>query len=368
MKNRTGRLIGAVMMAGALALTACASTTTAPQTDGAGEGGEDRPLGSALGDITPFCGEEPTKVAFANGTDNAWSQLVLAELEDEASRCENITEVRYVTAQDVQERAISDMTSLVAQGYNVIITMPTFGASQLPSIRSATDGGVSVVPVISNPGGTAGQDFVAFVDASKEDYSAQQAKWINEHFPDASLVFLGGTPGAQSSQEYFDLLKEALEDHAPGVTLVEDRVVDTDWDSAKKKQVMSALLATHGRIDVVVSDYGTTDMGALDAYVDAGMELPALVTGASGNGIGCVWHETEFPYFSLDGDTAVSRLALRLGMADFQGIENDENPLFGMTAYVDTFAGEEPLCDPDLPFDASLYSSLDPSVVAEIFG
>ncbi|MFA7497782.1 MAG: hypothetical protein WCY76_03660, partial [Leucobacter sp.] len=165
----------------------------------------------------------------------------------------------------------------------------------------------------------------------------------------------------------FTDIQAATEEFAPNITWVEDRVVDTDWDSAKKKQVMSALLATHGRIDVIFSDYGTTDMGAIDAYLEAGLEPPALVTVASGNGIGCMWEENNFPYFSIDGDTAVSRLALRLALADYQGIENNENPLFALPVSIDTFDDMNPKCDPALPFDASLYSTLDPDVVAEIF-
>ncbi len=361
--------LGALMAAGALALTSCASTET-PDAGGNSEAEVSEKVteyGSALGDITPFCGDKETKVAFANGTDNAWSQLVFAELEDEASKCDNITEVRYVTAQDDQERAIGDMASLTAQGYNVIVTMPTFGESQLPSIREATGAGASVVPFVSNPGGTAGEDYVAYADFVRPLNHERQAQWVGEHFPDAKVVFLGGTPGAQSSLQSFTDIQAATEEFAPNITWVEDRVVDTDWDSAKKKQVMSALLATHGRIDVIFSDYGTTDMGAIDAYLEAGLEPPALVTVASGNGIGCMWEENNFPYFSIDGDTAVSRLALRLALADYQGIENNENPLFALPVSIDTFDDMNPKCDPALPFDASLYSTLDPDVVAEIF-
>src|SRR3990170_3556785 len=112
----------------ALVATACGG-------DEAGETGSTGPAtGSATGagevvagDITTMCGTKPMKVGVFDGFGgNSWRKITLAEIEDEASKCPNITEVIYTDGQGDQQKTISNINGLVAQGVNVLIGFSFF--------------------------------------------------------------------------------------------------------------------------------------------------------------------------------------------------------------------------------------------------
>src|SRR3954471_9468254 len=53
-----------------------------------------------LKDIKEFCGTKKIRVALSDGYgENSWRKITRAEFEDEASKCPNITEVRYTNGQ-----------------------------------------------------------------------------------------------------------------------------------------------------------------------------------------------------------------------------------------------------------------------------
>src|ERR1700733_13772323 len=104
-------------------------------------------LTSHQGDITPLCGTKPMIVGVSDGYGgNTWRKTGLAEIKDELSRCKNVKRVIYSNANGDPQKANSDINSMVAQGINVLIMLPDFGAVQLPAMRSAMKAGVAVVP------------------------------------------------------------------------------------------------------------------------------------------------------------------------------------------------------------------------------
>jgi ribose transport system substrate-binding protein len=341
----------------ALAATGCASTTTTASTDRPGTAVQTGSSDYGSGDITAYCPDKPTKVAYAKGTNNTWAQITLAEIKDEASRCANITDVIFTDAQGNQQQAVSDLNGLVAQGVKAIVIQPEFGQAQIPSIAAATRAGVGIVPLISDPGGVIGTDYPDAVIEDPDAAGRDWAQWLDQTVGGGTVAFLGGTPGAASSSLFFEGFKKALADY-PKLELISDSVIDTNWDAGQKKRVVSGLLAQHGRIDAVVSDYSLTDTGVIDAYQAAGLEPPALTGLASGNANGCQWKEKNFPYMTLDETTTFGRIALRKALAAAQGMENDEPSLVKMPRAVDTEAGINPKCSPELPPDADLTSKL----------
>ena len=89
------------------------------------------------GDITPMCGTKPMIVGVSDGYGgNTWRKTGLAEVKDELSRCKNVTRVIYSNANGDPQKANSDINSMVAQGINVLILLPDFGAVQLPAIEA----------------------------------------------------------------------------------------------------------------------------------------------------------------------------------------------------------------------------------------
>lgn len=363
MKNLRKAAATIVVAGLALVATGCASTTetsAAPQAnlDGATEFG--------TGNMEDFCPDEPMKVAYAKGSNNSWTRITLAEIRQEAAKCENITEVLFTDAQGNQQQAISDINGLVAQGVKAIVVQPEFGQAQLPSLRAAHEAGVGVVTLISNAGGTVGVDYADAVledtDASGRDW----VQWLDKTIGKGTVAFLGGTPGAASSAQFFDGVKKSMADY-PDLKLVSDSVIDTNWEAGQKKRVVSGLLAQHGRIDAFITDFGLTDTGVIDAYKEAGLELPAIATNATGNANGCQWKEHNYDFLGLEETTTFGRIALRKAVAASQGIENPEPSVVRIPTVIDTTAGKDPKCEPGLPADVDLTSSLSVEELKAIF-
>jgi ribose transport system substrate-binding protein len=362
--------VAALLAAAALAVGCGSSDDGSPAGGGAPSpsAGSERSGGTAVaGDITSLCGEEPVTVAFAKGAGDTWTKITLATLEDEAAKCPNVQDVLFTDARGNQTKGISDINGLVAQGVDVLISMPEFGPAQLPALRSATRAGVTVVTQINDIGANVPDDVAAAVNLDMEAVGVGWAEWLDRTVRSGKVVFLGGIPGAQSSKLLFDAFKGALARY-PDLELVVDGVVDTNWNAGQRQRVTAGLLAKHGRLDAVVTDYGSIDYGTLNAFKQANMRMPALATFSASNGLACYWEDNgRFPLYSVDGQTTVIRTSLRKGLAAFNEIDDPEPSVLALRPGNDTSAGMNPRCDRSLPDDAQVGSDLSPDQLKAIF-
>jgi ribose transport system substrate-binding protein len=136
----------------------------------------------------------------------------------------------------------------------------------------------------------------------------------------------------------------------------------------EKKRVMTALLAKHGRIDAVVTDAGAYDVAIIEAYNEAGMELPHLANANSTNGVNCEWKKSEFPLFSWDGSQTHGVVAFRHLLAAVNGISTTEPVIVRPFVGIDTFAGIEPKCDPSMSPDVDWSVPLTEEQLREVHG
>lgn len=318
--------------------------------------------------MADFCGTKPLRVAYSTGASgDPWRQVSKAEFELEAAKCPNITEVRYVDARGSVEQQITDITGLAAQGFDVIVVRPDGGQALMRAMTQATRRGAKVVPFYggTNWQGVPGQDYVGMVTGDQKVEGAMAAEWIVKQLDGkGNVVMLGGAPGADSTQNTFDGAMSVFKDH-PGIKMLEDGPVTTNWDRAQYQKVMTSLLAKYPQIDAVISDWGIGSMGAIRAYELAGKEIPLWAT-RDGNELSCYWQENraanpDFQIFTTSAGTWLTSLALRKGVAAAEGIENDEPSILHVPVVDDTASGDPaltPLCDPGLPMGSNL-SSLD---------
>src|ERR1700677_471745 len=228
--------------------------------------------------MASLCGTKPIKVAHATGfSGNSWRQIAKAELEDEASKCKNITEVAYTDAQLNPQKGISDIQGLVAQGFDAIVVFPDAGPALLPAIRAAYKSGVSIVPYLASPNGSAGKDYVDSVVPDNVAIGEVWGKWISEQLHGKGLVvFLGGTPGNTTDQAQYATIKKLFA-ATPDLKLLEG-VQITNYSSAEAQKVMTGLLAQHPDISGVIDSYGGSAIGVVRAFVSSGRKLVPLAT------------------------------------------------------------------------------------------
>lgn len=324
-------------------------------------------------DISLMCGDKPTSVALVDGYGGAtWFKTTAAEFEDEMRKCPNVERVTYLDANGSAQVYNSHINSLVAQGYDVIVAFTHFGDASIPAFREAKRAGVTMVPFFSQIGGTVGQDYDAIVYQDPTAVGGKWADWLGETLGGkGNVFFLGGPPGATSSEFFMQGFSKRLAEKYPEMTLLEDQYVVTNWNPVDAQKAIAALIAKHGQIDGIASDYGVTTQAAINAFKEAGLPVPAQATLASSNDLNCMFLKDKdsgdsWKYLSMDGTTTLVRFAARRAMSIFQGTENSEP--YGVVSYVyaDSEAGIMPECNPDLPPDADLSGLLSPEALVEL--
>jgi ribose transport system substrate-binding protein len=329
-------------------------------------------LTNRQGDITPLCGTKPMIVGVSDGYGgNTWRKTGLAEVKDELSRCKNVKRVIYSNANGDPQKANSDINSMVAQGVNVLIMLPDFGAVQLPAMRSAMKAGVAVVPYSAQISGVAGRDYVVNVVGDTKQIGVLWADWLGATVKKGNVVFLGGSPGAAGSQNFMDGLKGGLAKY-PNLKLLNGQFVVTNWNPVDAQKATAGLIAQYPQINAIVTDYGVTALAAAKAFEQAHLPVPAIVTIASDNELNCHYLSakksgTAFPYYTLDGTTTYVRFAVRQGVASYQGTANKESPAVLPFAYADSAKALDPKCDPTAPPDADLSSALPADKLKAVF-
>ena len=323
-------------------------------------------------DIGPMCGAKPMIVGRSDGFGgNTWRKTALEELKDELGHCPNVKRFIYSNANGDPQKANSDINSMVAQGVNVLIVDPDFGPTQIPSMRSAMKAGATVVAYPIDLPGTVGRDYSANITFNTVAIGKAWADWLDKAVKKGTVIFLGGTAGVTSSQNFFNGFRGGLKNH-PDLELLSDQYIVTNWNPVDAKKAAVGLIAKYGKIDGIATDFGVSALAVIKAFEEANLPLPAIATIASDNELNCLYLSYKkagkpFRYFTLDGTTSMIRVALRRAVADFQGTPNNEPFATIPFTYADSEHGLDPKCDPGAPLDADLSSSLPPEKLKAAF-
>jgi ribose transport system substrate-binding protein len=347
-----------------LLLEACSPGGGTTSTAGA----ELQATDAKAGEISPFCPDKPTKVFYvkaAGGT--PWTTVAYTEYMAEAAKCPKVTAGMYNGSQGLQA-AISATNAAVAQGNKILLVNSDFGAAQLPSMQAARKAGVTVVNLFNDiPSGKDGISWDVDMKMDADLIGKNEARWLADNVKPGKVVFIGGGAGVPTSQGQYDAFKKYLAEYAPDFELVNpDGYVVTDWDSAKKRQAMAGLIAKHGEFAAVVTDFLGTDLGVVQAFVDAKQKIPAMAGIASNQGWVCTANEYGVNYLAQDGTTSLPTSALRAGLAVNEGKKSPEPAPFQLSVYADTFAGKKPACEPGISPDADLSGTLSVDEVKKV--
>ena len=324
------------------------------------------------GDITPFCGKDPVRVALIDGYGgNSWRTTAFAEIQDEAAKCPNITDVTYADAGGDAQAYNAAINGFVAQGYEVIVTFTDFGDAAIPAYRAATQAGVTMVPYFSNLGGKLGVDYIA--NPYEDAFAAGKifGEWVGKTIGKGKTVFLGGLPGSASSVTFLNGYKEGLKGY-PAVELLDDNFIVTNWNPADAQKAVAGLIAKYPQIDAVASDYGVTSLAAVKAFEAAGVKVPAMAFVATNNEYSCKYLDAKaaghaWRQLALSGTTADVRFALRAAMSARAGVKNPEPRALVAFPFANSEENLDPKCDPKMPPDADLASSLPIDKLKKLF-
>jgi ribose transport system substrate-binding protein len=351
------QILAALGAAAALALAGCA-----------GSGGDSGTLSnrSASGDVPSWCGPKKIVLGMADGFGgNSWRLVTAASAKDEASKCPSVTDFEYADGQGNTQKAIADIQGMVAKGVNALVVFPDAGKAIVPALRSAYKAGVVTVPYRANPGGEAGTDYDVFVDTHFSDAGRNWGEWIKKILPDGgNVLFLSGPPGSSQGIDEAKGLHEVLEAEGGKYKFIGEQPFEvTNWDPAETQKVLTAAISQNPQIDVIVSDFGPSLVGALPVFEQSGRSIPAIAA-SDGNVLSCFYEDhkaknPDFKLFTVSTQNDHSRLAVQQAVARATGGKVPDSATYPSLVFEDSESSEKPVqCQRNLPDDVYLSAEM----------
>ncbi len=322
--------------------------------------------GEAAGDVPAWCGPDEITLGFTDGFGgNSWRLVTTASGKDEAAKCPSVTEFLYADGQGDTQKAISDIQGMVAQGVDALVVFPDAGEAMLPALRSAFEAGVVTVPYRVDPGGEDGVDYTAYIGLDTENDGKNFAAGIQELLPDGgTILFMGGPAGNSQSTGEAEAMKAVLEPLGTYEFIGEQPFEVTNWDPALSQQVLTAAISRYPEIDLIVSDFGPSLVGALPEFEKAGRSIPPMVA-SDGNVLGCFWEDNkdanpDFQLFTIATGNDHVRTAMQYAIAQATGGEVPETTQHQHALFENSVSGDpNPVqCEPDLPGDIYLSAEM----------
>jgi len=354
--KRGGALLVLALMCGVVLLAA--TTTSSAKTSA----------------VPSWCGPKKITLGLTDGFgENSWRLVTSNSARDEAKKCPSVTSLSYASGQGNTQKAISDIQGLVAKGVTALVVFPDAGKAILPALRSAYKAGVVTVPYRVTPGGKAGVDYNVFVDTPFAQAGENWGRWILQVLPKGgNVLMLSGPKGNSQGIEENQGLHKILDPSGKYKFIGDQPFGVTNWAPALTQQVLSADIAKYPKIDVIVSDFGPSLVGALPEFTKSGRTIPALAT-SDGNLLGCFWKKNvaknpTFKLFTVSTQNDHARLAIDWAVALASGGKKPASTHFPSLVFENSVTGKpHPVeCKPNLPGDIYLSAQLPAAVQAKL--
>jgi ribose transport system substrate-binding protein len=233
-------------------------------------------------------------VCFSNAaSDNPWRQNGLITMKAEAANTKAIGKFTIVDAEAKDDKQISDIESMVSGGKcDALIVSPNTTATLTPAVEAACKGNI---PVIVFDRGVQTDCPVTFVHPiGGYAYGADAAEFLKAKVkPGGKILALRILPGVDVLETRWSGAKGIFDKAGLNVVGVEF----TDGDAAKTKSIVSDYIQREGSLDGVWMDAGATSVAAVEAFQDAGQDVPPI-TGEDQNDFLTAWKK--------DGLTAIA--------------------------------------------------------------
>ena len=239
-------------------------------------------------DTSEFAVDGTGTVCFSNISEgNGWRAQGATTAQAAAEGLENIT-LEYSDAQGDDNAQISDIESFVDSGSCDALVVAPFTADALtPAVQLACDAGLPVV-VLASPVNTDCQTtYVSSVGGYL--YGAQGAQAIVDNVDSgANVLALRILPGVAELEWRWGAAVEVFNSSDVNVLSTEF----TEQDPTATKQIVTDAIQRFGQIDAVWMDAGAAAIPTIEAFEDAGLDVPFIV-GEDENQFLQAWRDDE---------------------------------------------------------------------------
>ncbi|HSB87599.1 MAG TPA: substrate-binding domain-containing protein [Ilumatobacteraceae bacterium] len=304
------------------------------------------------------------KVGLADGFGgNIARQTFKMEFILQALTYPEIGHIGYTDANLDTQKAISDVRSFAAQGYNVILSFPDAGEALVPAYKAATDQGAQVVTWSSGKVGTPGKDYLTYSGSDICSLGHAWGEQFAKSLPDGGdIAMILGAPGNPIDPVHEKCLQEKL---PANIKIVAKQ--GTAWSRDAYLEATSAILAEHPDLKGIVGSYGDAFVGAMRAFDAAGISMKGLVTmhQSDDNPFLCAWKDAggimdSYTYVSL---LLEGRAGMTAAMMKIAGYDVPPQIIFGVQLKKVTADS----CRTDIPPDGSPSSLVPPELQKKMF-
>ncbi|GAB3457227.1 substrate-binding domain-containing protein [Actinophytocola sediminis] len=212
-------------------------------------------------------------LCFSNAAvNNPWRQVGYTTMAQEVEQHPEIGKFTVLDAEAKDDKQISDIQSLSGQGCSALIISPNTTATLTPAVEAACETGV---PVIVFDRGVNTDCPVTFIHPiGGFAFGANGAEFLTDNVDaGGKILALRILPGVDVLEQRWAAANEIFADSELDVVGVEF----TDGDAAKTKSIVADYIQREGQIDGVWMDAGATSVAAIEAFQDAGVDVPAFV-------------------------------------------------------------------------------------------
>jgi ribose transport system substrate-binding protein len=246
------------------------------QRDVAATGPADQPwlqaIAPQLTDTAKFTKPGPHTICFSNAAvNNPWRQVGWTTMQAEAKLHPGVT-LTAVDAEGKDEKQISDIEGLIAgKKCSALIVSPNTTKALTPAVEKACAAGLPVVVFDRGVETDCATTFIHPIGGYA--FGATAAEFLVEKVKKGGKILaLRILPGVDVLETRWSAAKVIFDQADANVVGVEF----TDGDAAKVKTIVNDYIERFGSIDGVWMDAGATTVAAIEAFEDAGAEIPPI--------------------------------------------------------------------------------------------
>ncbi|MFD1713364.1 substrate-binding domain-containing protein [Amnibacterium flavum] len=214
--------------------------------------------------------DDTYRIAFAaQGPNNSWGVLSEEALEYHAD--ELGVDVLYASANGDATTQVDNIEQLTSQDPDAMVVVP-MGEGISGQVKAATDAGIPVVLCSGVLPDSAGA--TSTVTRQYDLLGSAYAEWIASQIGgEGKVAILSGLAGVPTA-EYQKAAAEKTFAKYPGIEVVTTQY--TEWSPTVAKTVAQNLIASYPDLDAIWSDSGYGSVGVIQAYQEAGKEVPPI--------------------------------------------------------------------------------------------
>lgn len=278
--------------------------------------------GAEMVDTSEYATEGPWVIAHASqGPTNSWALLYDAHFEWAVNQKHEgkFEEILYADANGNADKQVNDIQDLTVQQPDLLVVTPLGQAALVGPIEQAMSQGI---PVILCSGLVNTAEYITYIDRSNYTQGQEMAQWLADRLGgEGKIIMFSGIAGSDTAEERLRGARDVFSEYPD---IEELGHAYSDWSISQAKQDAEAFLAAHDEIDGVWSDSAFMAWGAIEAFAEAGREIPPM-TAEPLNGFLRLAEEHDVEFFALGYPPAQSIQCVDAAVKTLQGEEVPEH-------------------------------------------